>query len=89
MTAMRAIEVDETTAAALEKSAAEQGVSVADLLAELAGVLSPDDAAVSKQDWSIALERLAEYDRTGVSCGVDEVFAEFHEQLEAALAVRK
>lgn len=90
MTAMRAIEVDEETAAALERSAAEQGVSVAELLAELAVALSPAlQAEACEEDWSEDMARLAEYDRTGVSHGVDEVFAEFHEQLDQALANRK
>jgi predicted transcriptional regulator len=54
MTAMRAIEVDEATAAALEQSAAEQGVSVAELLAEVAGLLSPseEDVAELERRWA-------------------------------------
>lgn len=54
MTAMRAIEVDEATAAALEQSAAEQGVSVAQLLAELAAALSSpdDDIAELERRWA-------------------------------------
>jgi hypothetical protein len=90
MTAMRATDVDEATAAALEQSAAEQGVSVAELLAELAAALSPvPQAATCEEDWSEDLARLADYDGTGVSHGVDEAFAEFHAQLDHALAGRK
>jgi predicted transcriptional regulator len=50
MTAMRAIEVDEATAAALEQSAAEQGVSVAELLADFAGLRSPTDEDIAELD---------------------------------------
>ena len=87
MTTIRTIEVDEATAVALEACAAEKEITVAQLLADWAGQAAVD--AVSDEDWSIALARLAEYDRTGVSHGVDEVFAEFRDQLEEAITGRK
>jgi hypothetical protein len=52
---MRKIEIDEATAGALERRAAEQGVSVATLLKELANLATEDAEA--------DLEQIAELDR--------------------------
>ena len=51
----RAIEVDDTTAAALETRAAEAGVSVSELLADL--------VALQRRPAQVSSEELAELDR--------------------------
>jgi hypothetical protein len=83
----RTIEVDTDTAEALEIQAAARGVSVAELLADLAGAsgdaLPPDFEkmrAAGKGPWSPAIlaedaRRLAEFERTGVGVPWDEVTA--------------
>ena len=48
------------------------------------GITTPENYSTARD-----LARLAEYDRTGLSYGVEESFAEFREQLERALAERK
>lgn len=89
MTVTRTIEVDEATAVALEASAAEQGVSVAELLAELAlTLLATPPAQACAEDWSEDLARFAEYERTGISYDMDECLAEFHAKLDQALAAK-
>jgi hypothetical protein len=61
-TTKRKIEVDDATAAALERRAAEQGLSVAELLADLAqGASDPvtlrdDDIAELDRRWETARE---------------------------------
>jgi predicted transcriptional regulator len=62
MDTMRKIEVDEGTAAALERQAADRGLSVADLVAELAE-FAADPVEVSD-------EELAELDR--IAAAADE-----------------
>jgi predicted transcriptional regulator len=55
----RTIEVDDTTAAALERRAAEAGVSVSDLLAEIVArgnddaEASPSDVAELDRQWAL------------------------------------
>jgi len=64
MNTMRKIEVDESTASALERQAADRGVSVADLVAELAE-LAADPITLSEADLA-ELDRIAlEADQPG------------------------
>jgi hypothetical protein len=66
MNTMRKIEVDESTASALERQAANRGVSVADLVAELAGVAA-EPIAISEDELA-ELDRIAfEADQPGGS----------------------
>ncbi|HEY3812558.1 MAG TPA: hypothetical protein VGL66_04985 [Caulobacteraceae bacterium] len=79
----RTIEVDEGTAAALEELAADRGVSVRALVADLAGMLYPGP------DWSEDIARIEEYERTGVAEDAAVVMAEFQRRVAEAAAKRK
>jgi hypothetical protein len=79
----RTIEVDEATAAALEQTAADQGVSVRELMAQLASMLMPGP------DWTEDIARVEEYERTGIAYEAKEVMAEFERQVSEAAAKRK
>lgn len=79
----RTIEVDEGTAAALEEMAADRGVSVRVLMADLAAMLHP------RPDWSEDIARIEEYERTGVAEDAAVVMAEFERRVAEAAAKRK
>jgi predicted transcriptional regulator len=66
---MRKIEVDEATALVLERRAADRGLSVADLLAELAA----EDPAASEEDIAELDRRWADAQRAGGTVPHDEV----------------
>ena len=66
---MRKIEVDETTAIVLERRAADRGLSVADLLAELAA----EDPAVGEEDIAELDRRWAEAQLPGGTVPHEEV----------------
>ena len=70
----RTIEVDEATAAALERLAADRGVTVPEMVAELAAALN--------EDWAEDFRRAAEYDRTGESISLEEGVAHFRNAVE-------
>lgn len=69
----RIIEVDEDVAAALEKRAAERGVSLDEFLSD---VSTPDAPTVelSPEELAELDERIAEWERSGEDLAADEVF---------------
>lgn len=78
------IEIDPDLAERLKAAAAASGESLDDYVRHALEAFSGDAG-----DWAEDLRRLAEYDATGESIGVEEALAEFEANVERRLADRR
>lgn len=74
----------------------ELGAELADKVRVFAAAARTDVEAVVRgavaryvDDWSETMERLAQFDRDGISIGVEEAMEQFQTELTAALEARK